>query len=296
MDVSPDSNAAALSVPHRRSTAARHAQAAVHVAAAALLMAAALLKAYQAVAGPAEVRSTASRLLELGLIEFELIVAAMLLLNVLPFAARYLALTAFTVFAGVSLRKAMSGFSTCGCFGPVDVDPRATAAIDLLMVLLLALAPSPSPPPSSPTRWSVWRRIALMAFTVLMIAAAGAVAFAALPKRGLMVAGSAVHDFGLVAPDRAARCEHTFLIRNTASRPIRITGFHSSCGCAVAYLPASPIPPGDSAEVRVRADWTGVVGQPYARVTLSTDNFWTRKVLLTIHAEIPPAPAPGKPR
>src|SRR5205809_911220 len=65
-------------LPRRHSAAARRAQAAVHAAAAALLTAAALLKAYQAAMGPAEVRSLASRLLEFGLIEFELVVAAML--------------------------------------------------------------------------------------------------------------------------------------------------------------------------------------------------------------------------
>ena len=275
-------------------SAARNAQAVVHAAAAALLMAAALLKAYQLVAGPVEARSTGARLLELGLIEFELILAAMLLLDVMPFVARYLALTAFTVFAAISLRKGMSGSSTCGCFGPIDVDPRATAAIDLLMVVLLALIGPPRPPraPMSwRTRWPLWRRGALFAFVILMSAAAGAVVFAAIPKRGLVVAGSPVHDFGTVAADCAGRCEHAFIVRNTSSRPIRITGFHSSCGCAVAQLPASPIPSGGAAELRVHADWTGVVGKPYARVTLETDNFWTRRVLLTIHAEIKPAPA-----
>ena len=95
-----------------------------------------------------------------------------------------------------------------------------------------------------------------------------------------------------VAHEGAGRCEHTFAVRNTSQRALRITGFHSSCGCTIAELPAPAIPPGGWAEVRVRADWSGVVGQPYARVTLYTDNFWTRRVLLTIHAEIPPAPAP----
>jgi len=278
-----------MSQLQRGRAAAHHAQVLIHAAAAALLIAAALLKGYQQVAGPAESQSLIWRLLELALIEFELILAAMLLLDVRPTATRYLALTTFMLFAGVSLGKAIRGSSSCGCFGPVEVDPRITAAIDVLMVLLLALVSRPRPTSWSPAR-PVWRRIALIAFAILMIGSAAAAGFAAVPRRGIIVVGSAVHDFGVVAPDHAGSCEHTFMIHNTASKPIRISGFHSSCGCTVATLPTSPIPPGGSAEVPVRANWAGVVGQPYARVTLQTDNFWTSKVLLTIHAEIPPAP------
>jgi hypothetical protein len=251
-----------------------------------VLLAAALLKAYDAAAGPAQVRPLFSRLLELGLIESELIVGGMLLLNVLPLAARYLALAMFTFFAVVSLRKLIQGSSTCGCFGPIDVNPKLTAAVDLLLVLLLALV---TPPRRTMASASVRRRVGLVTLVILMVLSAGAVGFAAMPKRGLVVDGSAVHDFGVIAPQRAV-CQHAFVIRNTAERSIRITGFGSSCGCTVAELPESPIEPGGSAQVLVRADWSGVVGKPYARVTLLTDSFWTRRLLLTVDAEIPPAP------
>jgi hypothetical protein len=221
----------------------RYAQVLVHGAAGTLLMTAALLKAYQLIAGPVEVRSLPARLLELGLIEFELILATMLLLDVLPLLAQYLALTAFTVFGVLSLRKAISGAPTCGCFGPVDIDPRITTAIDLVMVVLLA-AIGPPRPRSGTLSDRRWRRAGLVALVVLMLLAAGAAVFAAIPRRGLVVANGAVHDFGLVPADRAARCGHVFVIRNTASHPVRITGFDSSCGCTVAHLPASAIPPG----------------------------------------------------
>jgi hypothetical protein len=272
----------------------RYAQAVVHAVAAALLGTAALLKAYQLVAGPAEALTIGTRVLELGLIELELILAGMLLLGMMPFVARYLALLAFTVFALISLRKAIGGSSSCGCFGPVDVNPRITAGIDLLMVVLLSVIGPPRPqrdPRLSRAGWLRWRRFAVVTFVILMSGAAGAAVFAAAPKRGLVVTGGAVHDFGIVGPDKASRCEHAFIVRNTSSRPVRVTGFLSSCGCTVAELPTSPIAPGGVADVRVRADWTGVVGKPYARVTLQTNSFWTPRVLLTIHAEIAPAPA-----
>jgi hypothetical protein len=109
-----------------------------------------------------------------------------------------------------------------------------------------------------------------------------------VPKRGL-IAENPDYDFGMLAPEEAARAEHVFLVRNTANRPLRITDFRSSCACTVASLPTGPIAPDESARVTVRADWSNAAGAPYARVTLKTDNFWTPSVALLIHAELRPA-------
>src|SRR5438067_1771842 len=95
----------------------------IHITVGLLLIAAAVLKAYQAVAGPIAFSLTAA-LFDFALIEFELILGGMLVLNVRPVAAWALAIGAFTIFAGVSLKKAMAGASACGCFGPAAVDPR----------------------------------------------------------------------------------------------------------------------------------------------------------------------------
>src|SRR5438093_351538 len=111
----------------------------VHAAAALLLIAAALLKAYQTVARP-DVVTISSRLLAGALIEFELALAGTLLLQLWPRAAWGLAITSFTVFAGVSVGRSINGVSSCGCFGPINIDPRITAGLDVLMVALLMLA------------------------------------------------------------------------------------------------------------------------------------------------------------
>jgi len=157
------------------------------------------------------------------------------------------------------------------------------AGLDLLIVLLLVLV-GPRPPRTG--RRGGIARTGAVTIVVLALIAVGAAAFAAAPKRGLVAAEKGIYDFGVVPARQAKRCEHIFLVRNTAKEAVRITGFKSSCGCTVAELPASSIPPGGSAEVRVRADWSGVAGSVYARVTLETDNRWTSRVPLMINGEI----------
>ena len=122
----------------------------------------------------------------------------------------------------------------------------------------------------------------------LVILAAGVSTYAAMPKRGLVADDRGVHDFGTLRAEDASLCEHIFVLRNTSSQSIRVTGFTSSCACTVADVPNAPIPPGSSAEVRVQAHWGSGAGSTYSRVTLRTDNRWTPEVHLTVNAQIIP--------
>jgi hypothetical protein len=260
---------------------------AVHAAAIVLLTTAALLKAYQAVVAPA-VAPLGSRLLEAALVQYELALAGLLALNLWPTAVWGLTTATFTVFAGVSVRKWLGGQSHCGCFGPVYVDPRITSVLDILMVaLLMWVGPRPRRLTGIPLR------VAAAVMAILMLGSAAAIAFAIAPKPGL-VAAAGEYDFGKVSADQAARCDHVFLVHNRGHSPVRVTGYKSSCGCTVAEVPAGPIGPGASAEVKVKADWAGVAGTPYARITLHTDSWWTPRVPLVIHAEVEPAAAAGR--
>jgi hypothetical protein len=73
---------------------------------------------------------------------------------------------------------------------------------------------------------------------------------------------------------------------------VTITQAHSSCRCTVASAPTEPIPPGGTAEIVVRADWSDVIGEPLSRVTLETANWLTPRVELVIRGRgiSPPAP------
>jgi hypothetical protein len=97
---------------------------------------------------------------------------------------------------------------------------------------------------------------------------------------------NARYDFGHLSARDAARAEHTFVLRNTSARPIRVTGSHSSCHCTVGEVPPSAIPPGGSVAVTVRADWSDAIGPTYSTFTLETDSFWTRRVALTLGADV----------
>jgi len=267
-----------LAAPRRRDWSA-----AVHIAVGLLLVAAAILKGYQAGTSLPGI-PLRLRLMDLALIEFELLLGGMLLLNRWRRAAWALTIVTFTVFAGVSLNKALAGAPSCGCFGAVTVNPKLMVALDTLVVILLVFA---GPRPIRTAARPRLRRVGAVAILALMCAAVGGVAFAAVPKRGLE-ADNANFDFGALYPYQAKVCAHTFTVRNTSDRPIRILASPSSCSCTVSQAPTAPIPPGQSAEVRLRADWSKIVGNPYAQVTLETDSRWTPKVPLVIHAQIRP--------
>ncbi len=253
-----------------------------------LLIVAASLKAYGVLVGPQSALPW-NRLSAFALIEFELLVGGLLLLNSIPTFTWGAALAMFTIFAGVSARKAMLGSSSCGCFGPASVSPRVTVAIDLaVVVLLLCAGPRPRNITISvrPRSERISRFIGISTIALLMLLSAAAVGYSAIPKRGL-VADQPEHDFGLIPPHSSVPFNHTFLLRNTSTRPVQITNCHSSCGCTVADYPTDAIAPGSTAEIKIAANWVDVVtGEPEAQITLTTDNWWTRTISLRIHATI----------
>ncbi len=110
----------------------------VRIAAALLLLVAAGLKAHQLATEP--VLGTGlleSRWFLIGLVEFELFFGLWLLSGLLPRLTRLAALACFSAFACYSLYKALSGSRSCGCFGPVQVNPWHTSTLDLAIVASL---------------------------------------------------------------------------------------------------------------------------------------------------------------
>jgi Protein of unknown function (DUF1573)/Methylamine utilisation protein MauE len=288
-------------MPDVTNTGRRPFAAGVHLVAGSLLMFAAVLKAYSAATALPGI-ALHLRLFDLALIEFELAVGGILLLGrplarrrpKVAYSAWGLATLAFTVFAGVSLRKALAGAKSCGCFGPAAVDPRLMTAIDIILVVLLLLAgprtAAASSAPSSPRRPLAERAgvFAMVAIVALMLLSAAGVGFAAWPKRGLVaVENGGRYDFGIIPAADAARCQHTFLLRNTSARPLNITGSSSSCRCTVADVPTyRSIAPGGSVSITVRADWSDGAGPTTSTFTLQTDSFWTPKVPLTLGGDV----------
>lgn len=67
-------------------------------------------------------------------VEFELAYSIWLLLGVCPRFTRWATIGLFSVFAGVSLYKGISGEASCGCFGAARVNPWLTTALDVAIV------------------------------------------------------------------------------------------------------------------------------------------------------------------
>ena len=82
------------------------------------------------------------RLLNMFVVEFELFFAVWLLFGLLPKLTWAATVGLFSVFASVSLFKAVSGESSCNCFGSATVNPWLTSFLDLGIIgLLIAFRP-----------------------------------------------------------------------------------------------------------------------------------------------------------
>ena len=72
-----------------------------------------------------------SRAFNIFVVEFELFFAVWLLFGLLPKLTWLATVGLFSVFASVSLYKALSGADSCGCFGFATINPWYTTGFDL---------------------------------------------------------------------------------------------------------------------------------------------------------------------
>jgi hypothetical protein len=70
-------------------------------------------------------------------VEFELLFGVWLIFGLLPSLTRLATIGLFSVFALVSLYKAIAGEASCGCFGIINVPPMLTLFFDVVVVLVL---------------------------------------------------------------------------------------------------------------------------------------------------------------
>ncbi len=78
---------------------------------------------------------------------FELLLAIWLASGLLPRATWRFTLGWLTLLIAVSAHKAISGESSCGCFGGLQVSPWVTLALDLFLLAGFVVSP-PSPEPA----------------------------------------------------------------------------------------------------------------------------------------------------
>lgn len=122
-----------LSVAHRTCqlpSSARVAGHAVPFLFGSLLAAAGLLKGYGIVTD-----GFSGGGVRLALADLEILFGAWLVLGLYPRLTRLLSLGLFTALFLVSLRQALSGEASCGCFGKLPVRPLYTLVLDAAAVL-----------------------------------------------------------------------------------------------------------------------------------------------------------------
>ncbi len=165
-----------------------------------LLLTAATLKGYQLSTEPLPGHGLLeSRWLLIGVVEFELFFGLWLLAGVWPKPTWAVVLTCFTMFACISLYKALSGYATCGCFGRVPVNPWYTATLDLAIILsLLHWRPKGQRLPVCTTRQLPVRVVTVLVIW-LSIGLPGGYAMGSYSPTTLSDAGKIIGDGKIVA-------------------------------------------------------------------------------------------------
>lgn len=105
----------------------------VRVAVAVVLLTAAGLKAHQLATSPVLGDGFLdSRWVLIATVEFEILFGLWLLANILPVWTRQAAIALSALFATASLYEALTGHSSCGCFGRVEMNLRPTFVLDIV--------------------------------------------------------------------------------------------------------------------------------------------------------------------
>lgn len=123
----------------------------LRIALGCLLLVTAGLKTHQLATEPILGHSIFdSRWILIAAVEFEIFFGLWLLRGLLPRLTWMAAIGCFSLFACVSLYKALSGEVSCGCFGKVEVNPWIVTSFDIFVCvsLILSLPAVPSIPSS----------------------------------------------------------------------------------------------------------------------------------------------------
>lgn len=237
----------------------------------------------------------------LGLAIVELAFASWALCGIRPMWFRRGAMVLFAVFSLVALAKGTRGDPDCGCFGPVPVSPWATLVFDIGVLAAITFCTSRDKAGSA-ARLPRWRKIlsgvfaASIVVTVLSLHSFGTDRLPrAFQSFGDLVVlrpdewvGKPLHlvaeggesrvgdplvidpktvNFGRVN-DVDGPLELSFTIANQGDQPVEITGARSGCGCTVAQLVKSVVPPRGHLLVPVKVNILGRHGKFENRVLI----------------------------
>lgn len=101
-----------------------------------------------------------------------------------------------------------------------------------------------------------------------------------------------VNDYGDL--EFAANGECEFIVTNTGTEPLLLTGARGSCGCTVPTYPKEPISPGASAAIKVTYD-TKRVGNFSKTVTITSNAVNEPTKTVSIKGKVAPQPEGAAP-
>ncbi len=100
-----------------------------------------------------------------------------------------------------------------------------------------------------------------------------------------------VHDYGTIEQGAPGGCE--FIVTNTGDTPLILNRCRGSCGCTVPECSGDPIPPGETAVIKVKYD-TKRIGPINKSVTIESNAANKRISIVKIKGTItkPPSGSP----
>ena len=228
---------------------------------AAIFLLAAGLKAWQlATVPPIGEGLLQARWFNILVVEFELIFGIWLLFGKLLKLTWLLSIGCFSIFAAVSLYKALSGEVSCGCFGAVVINPWVTMVFDLAIVgCLLLFRPSSSmlavnaPKNNLESHWFL--HTSLMTIVLILVTTVQIyLFFGSFIGLGDFMTSQEIS----IEIDKSFETEKTdvvgVFVTNRTDGRIRLVGVRTDCGCGkIEGVPVS-IPPRSQAHVLFVAD------------------------------------------
>ncbi|GHT39060.1 hypothetical protein FACS189427_13290 [Planctomycetales bacterium] len=219
---------------------------------ALILLVAAGLKAYQLATVPSLGEGLFhARWFNIFVVEFELFFGVWLLFGMLPKLTWLATTMLFSIFALVSLYKAISGEISCGCFGNVEVNPWITAGVDLAVIgCLLVFCPRKRLSmtvdiPSTNHSESYWLVCTLLMTVVLILVITIQIylffgSFLGLGRFMTVQEVTFVIDKSFHSPEGNTV---QIVVENKTPNPITLVGARTDCKCGkIENIPVSFLP------------------------------------------------------
>jgi hypothetical protein len=253
---------------------------------ALLLLFAAAAKSYAAW------QITTWRPLTIAEIAIEALLAMWLFTTIARHLAICIALMLFAGFASISLVETHRGVSSCGCFGPIQVPPRAIFLLDSAIVSLLIL--------QLPGIRMAFRAVGSVVAPLIGVGTLLLVAHQPIPPPPIAVPSAVaappnaiaqpvsswewVADLGTIPPGKTWKV--LFRLTSPNGHRLQIRGVNVSCGCTSIPHPPDAIPATGTIDVQVILKPLGNSGSLDDRAVLTTDDPQLPPLTLRIKAQI----------